>query len=102
MAAEFEVRITPLMLGVPGEMENNPAGATHIEEEDTTLVEQFADLEVNHDLNEFRTGKVTLSIHDPIVADLEPFAQAVWIGYKRPLETLSEAILYGQCNVITD
>lgn len=102
--AEFEVRITPLMRGVPGGMEVDgaPSGVTVIEESDTTLVQQILDLEVNHDLNDFRTGTVVLSIHDPIVADLEPFAQAVWIGYKRPLETLSEAILYGQCNVVTD
>jgi hypothetical protein len=100
----YEVRITPLMLGVPeqADFDNNPLAGTVIAEEDTVLVEQFSDLEVNHELNEFRTGSVTLSIHDPLVADLEPFAQAVWIGYKRPLEVLSEAILYGQANVITD
>lgn len=107
MGAEFEVRITPLMRGVPGEPESlfgdlNSAGSTHIAEEDTVLVEQFLDLQVTHQLNEPRTGRVVLSIHDPIVADLQPFAQAVWIGYKRPLETLAEALLYGQCNVITD
>ncbi len=107
MKAQFEVRITPLMRGVEGELEStvlgfNAAGATHVAEEDTTLVTQFLDLEVTHQLNEPRTGRVVLSIHDPIVAALEPWQQAVWIAYKRPLETLPEAILYGQCNVITD
>ncbi len=102
MGAEFEVRITPLVRGVAGQTEVTTDGLTTIEEEDTTLVTQFLDLEVTHQLNEPRTGRVVLSIHDPIVATLEPFEQAVWIGYKRPLETLSEAIIYGQCNVVTD
>lgn len=100
--AEYEVRITPLMRGVTGGADSTAAGATVINEGDTTLVTQFIDLEVDHQLNEPRTGKVVLSIHESVVADLEPFQQAVWIGYKRPLETLSEAILYGQCNVTTD
>ncbi len=105
--AAFEVRITPLMRGIAGELENvlqshNPAGSTVIELDDTTLVTQYLDLEVTHELSEPRSGRVVLSIHDPIVATLEPWAQAVWIGYRRPRETLAEAILWGQCNVVTD
>lgn len=107
MGAEYEVRITPLMRGVAGQLEtldggHNAAGSTVIEEADTTLVTQFMDLEVEHKLNEPRTGRVVIGIHEEVVAHLEPFQQAVWIGYKRPGETLSEAIIYGQCNVITD
>jgi hypothetical protein len=100
--AEFEVRITPLLRPVAGQDEAFPEGVEPITLEETTLVEQFADLEVNMAVNEGRTGKVTLSMHDSIVADLAPFEQAVWVGFRRPDEEISECVLWGQCNVTED
>ncbi len=103
MPAAFEIRITPLILGLVGEPELDESGTSTIELADTTLVTQFSDVDVSAgEINEPRTGRVVLSIHDPVVADLEPFAQAVWVGFKRPAETIAETVLYGQCNVITD
>lgn len=113
MPASYEVRITPLIRGIDGEFENVFGGQVPVELADTTLVTQYSDLEVNHALNEGRTGKVVLSTDDPtpvagsivagsLVASLEPFAQALWIGYVRPGNTVAEAIIYGQCNVTTD
>lgn len=102
MPAEYEVRITPLLIGQAGVFEDEAGGTSEIEIGETTLVEQFGDLEVPLDINESPTASVTLSIHDPIVADLEPFEQALWIGYKRPDEEDAEPIFWAQCNVVTD
>lgn len=102
MSAAFEVRITPLLMPVAGEDEAFPEGVEPIPEVDTTVVEQFADVEVSMAINEGRTGRVTLSMHDPIVQDLAPFQQAVWIGFKRPDEELAECVLWGQANVTED
>lgn len=111
--AAYEVRITPLFRPVAGldpdlDEETSTSSADGliiaIDEEDTILVEQFADLEVEHKHNEGRTGRVTISMHNPIL-DTPPFAIAeyqcaLWIGLRRPGESIAEGILYGQCNVI--
>jgi hypothetical protein len=113
MPAEYEVRVTPLIRGVDGELENVFGGQVAVELADTTLITQFSDLEVNRAIGEPGTGKVVLSTRDKtpiagsdvpgsLIASLEPFAQALWIGYKRPAETLAEGLVYGQCNVTTD
>lgn len=104
MPAEYEVRITPLLLGVEGLLEDDTDGITTITEEETTLVAQFAedDFEVNMAINDGVTGRVTLSVYDPAVESLEPFAQAVRVAYKRPDGDDAEAILFGPCNVTTD
>lgn len=104
MPAEYEVRITPLLLGVPGLLETDAGGITEIDEGDTILVTQYLDdgFEVNVAINEPLTGQIVIPIDEPVVADLEPFEQALWIGYKRPGNTLAEGLIYGPCNVITD
>lgn len=105
MPAFYEVRITPLLLGVPGFLEPEFGGVTTIDsEEDTILVEQFLweGFEVNIAINEPLTARVVIPIDEPVAADLEPFAQAVRVAYMRPDGTVPEALIYGPCNVITD
>lgn len=105
MPASYEVRITPLLKGVPTLLEDAPFGITTIDSEaDTTLVPQFLDdgFEVNIAINEPVTARVVVPIDEPVVAGLEPFAQAVRIAYLRPGNTVAEALIYGPCNVITD
>lgn len=112
MPAGYEVRITPLLRGIPGSLETD-GGVTTITEAETTVVTQFSDLEVVHELNEPRTARVTLSLFDEtllagsavpgsLIASLEPYQQALWIAFKRPGEEMAEAVFWGQCNVITD
>ncbi len=103
--ASYEVRVTPLILGVPGGVELPPSGPnnlTVIEEVDTTEVLQYGGVRVNMAVNEGRTGEVTISMHDPIAATLQPYQQALWIALRRPGEVLSEPLLHGQCNVRMD
>lgn len=105
MPASYEIRITPLLKGVPDLLETDSGGITQIADEAaTTLVPQFLDdgFEVNIAINEPCTARVVIPIDEPIVADLEPFAQAVRIAYLRPGNTIAEALIYGPCNVITD
>lgn len=107
--AAFEVRITPLFKPQPGlagvlpEVANDTT-IVAIDEADTILVTQYADLNVEHSHNEGRTGKVTISMYDAILDappfEIEEYACALWIGFRRPGETLAEGILYGQCNVV--
>jgi hypothetical protein len=104
----FEVRVTPLIRGVPGIPEDE-GGLTFIEEADTVLVPQFHGLRVERPLNDGCTGSVKLSMHwahDEAVGDaveaLEALEQALWIGYWRAGEYLAETIFWGQCNVIDD
>lgn len=105
MPAEYEVRITPLLLGVPGDLETAGNITTIANEAATTLVPLLGHdgtVEVNIALNEPLTGRVVIPIDEPVVAGLEPWAQAVRIAYKRPGATSPEALIYGPCNVITD
>lgn len=99
----FEVRLTPLFLGVPGLAENS-GGISTIDEADTLLVTQFSGLRVEQIHNEGRIGNLLLSMHDEILdsVDLEAFEQALWIGFWRPGEELAEAILWAQANVVED
>lgn len=103
MPATYEVRLTPLFLGTPGVLEQD-GGITTIAKASTTVVPQFLDdrFEVNIAINEGLTGTVVIPIGEPVVEDLQPFAQAVWIAYKRPAAVDAEAIIYGPCNVETD
>lgn len=102
MAGEFEVRICPLIRGVPDLLETEAGGTTSIAEVDTDLVEQFADVEVEQSINEGTIGRVTLSMHDPLAASLAPFARSVRVGYKRPGESVAEVMLWGAANVTED
>lgn len=105
MPASYEVRLTPLLKGVPTLLETDAGGITEIANAAaTTLVAQFLDdnFEVNIAINDPNTGSVSISMHEPVVADLEPFAQALRIAYSRPGATVPEAIVYGPCNVIRD
>lgn len=99
--AGFEVRITPLLRGVPGQREIDIAGVTQIAIEETTLVEQFADIDVAINLNEGRTGRVTLSMYDPAVAGLGAYEFAVRIGFARPNDQ-PEVVLFAQSNLTED
>lgn len=98
--AGFEVRITPLILGVP-DTEEKLGGVVEVAEEDTTLLPQFHALRVEAPVNDGRVGSVRISMHEPLLEDLalEPYQQALWIGFWRPGEYLAEAIFWGQCNV---
>lgn len=106
MSAAYEVRITPLLLGIPGGLEGDPDfNVTQIDDESgTTLVPQFLDdgFEVNIAISEPLTATVVIPIDEPCVAGLEPFQQAVRICYSRPGATVPEALIYGPCNVSTD
>lgn len=92
----YEVRITPLLDSDPGETNYQ------IDLADTDLVEQFSDVDVTHPLSGGKTGSVVLSTADPLTASLEPWQQALWIGFIRPGNTVPEAIFHAPCNVITD
>lgn len=110
--AAYEVRITPLFIPVDGLDDTTEETATSstdglivaIDEEDTILVTQFSDLEVEHKHNEGRTGRVTISMWDPILDSpafaIAEYECALWIGLRRPGEALAETLVYGQCNVI--
>jgi hypothetical protein len=112
MPAAYEIRITPLLLGVPDLLETDDFGITVVEEADVTIVTQFLDVEVNIAINEPLTGRVVLpmeapangdsTVAQPWIADLRPFQQACWIGYKRPGNTVAEGLIYGPCNVTED
>lgn len=105
MNAFIEVRLTPLLKGVPTKLETDSGGITTIANEaGTTLVAQFDDegFEVNIAISEPLTAQVTIPIDEAVVADLEPFAQACRISYSRPGATVPEALIYGQCNRIVD
>lgn len=101
----YEVRITPLIRGIPDLMEDE-GGLTEIHVDDTTLIPQFHDLRVERVANDGCTGSVKLSMHwehDEAVGDvveaLRPLQQALWVGFWRPGEYLAETIFWGQCNV---
>ncbi len=97
---DLEVRITPLLRGIPGtseDLEGN--GVTTIDIEDTVLVEQVTAVEVNMAVDEGRNATVVLSSHDPAVEGLEPYQHALWIGYWRPGEVQAETVFFGQTNV---
>lgn len=109
--AAYEVRVTPLLIGVPETHEDAEGGVIPVALENTTLITQFSHLEVDPlEIGEQRAGSVTISMHDPtplagsdvegsLVASLKAFQQALWIGYKRPGDTVAEGLVYGQCNV---
>lgn len=105
--AAFEVRITPLFKPTVGATAAEVANDTNIvaiNEADTILVTQYADLTVEHNHNEGRSGHATISMHDAILDTppfaIEEYACALWIGFRRPGALIAEGILYGQCNVI--
>jgi hypothetical protein len=87
----FRLAITPLLTFSPD-----------FDESDYVFVEQFADAQFSHPLNDSRTASVSLSMHDPIVENLRPYEQAAVLYYVRPNVDPAEAerILWGQCNVI--
>lgn len=98
MPAGFEVRITPLIRGIPATEESDGAGRTNVTLAETTELTQFADLEVNTAINVGRTASVKISMFDPLLEtlDLEPYQFALWIGYLRPEEVQSECVFWGQ------
>lgn len=107
--AGFMVKIlTELPRGVPDESERFTAGISPSLRREAIVVQQFADVEVNHRLDEGRTANVTISMHDQDlgepghIAALQPFQQATWIGYRRPGEERVEGIFCGQANVTED
>ncbi len=118
--SDFEVRITPLFrpnpAGLTGGPETSESGAIVaepdvrpvllIDEADTILVEQYSDLEVEHFLNDGRRGGITITPYNPILETppfaIKEFECAIWIGYWRPGESISETVLYAQCNVSDD
>lgn len=85
---QFVVQITPLIRPDPG----------FVDEADIITVTQFADLEVVHPVCRYKTAKVTLSMHDPAVAGLEPFAFALRVLYQNRLEP----VFWGQANITED
>ncbi len=99
--ADLEVRIMPLLKGVPGTLEGEVGTiyTTSIDIEDTILVEQTSKVEVQMQVDEGRTATVVLSAHDPHVESLEPYKHALWIGYWRPGEVQAETVFCGQMNV---
>jgi hypothetical protein len=86
--SRFVVQITPLIRPDPG----------FVDPDDIVEVAQFADLDVGHAINGFKTAKVTLSMFDPVVADLEAFKFALRVLY----EDRQEPIFWGQSNLIKD
>jgi hypothetical protein len=107
--AIFEIRVIPLIAGVPDLLENDSGGTTSIEEEDTILLSQFTDVEVVHELNEGRTAAVTLSHHDPATASIvaaygdDPeYKLGLWVGYRRPGSSIAEGVFCGQASVRDD
>jgi hypothetical protein len=97
--ADLEVRILPLLKGVPGTIEGEGAYTTSIDIEDTILVEQCPSVEVNMAVDEGRAATVVLSSHDWRAESLEPYEHALWIGYWRPGEVQAETVFCGQMNV---
>lgn len=71
------------------------SGAVGAEE---VVVSEFEDLKVVHPLNDGRTCRVTLSIHDPVVAGLTPFAFAVRVLWEDRLEP----VFFGPSNISVD
>lgn len=65
---------------------------------DLVTVEQFSDLDVGHPRSGYKTARVTLSMHDPAVAGLEPYAFALRVLY----EDREEPVFWGQSNIIDD
>jgi hypothetical protein len=84
----FIVQITPLIRPDPG----------FVDEADIITVAQFSDLDVGHPVSGYKTAKVTLSMHDPAVAGLEPWAFALRVLYEDRLEP----VFWGQSNITDD
>lgn len=95
----YQVWITPLFLGVPGEDEFTIDGRSTITEEDLIEVTQFGDLDVKGKIGEGRIATFKIRTSEPVVANLIAFQFAVRIGFLRPLETQSEIIFWGQANL---
>lgn len=123
----LEVRITPLLIGIPGQDEHgrdtDPGSPTFgeiigeglvpVELADTVLIRQYHDVEVNDiTINEGRAALVLLAMdlsNDPAltaqeaaVAALRPLQFALYIGYWRPDEVQPETVFWGQANVSHD
>lgn len=79
------VQITPLLRSDPG----------FINPEDILEATQFWDLEIDHALGGYKTAKVQLSMHDPVVEGLEPREFALRILYEDRLEP----VFWGPCNI---
>lgn len=86
--SQFVVQITPLIRPDPGV----------VDEADFVTPTQFADLDVGHPVNGFKTAKVTLSMHDPAVAGLKPYEFALRVLYENRLEP----VFWGQSNITDD
>ncbi len=84
----FTVQITPLIRPDPG----------FVDEEDIITVTQFADLDVSHPWKGYKTAKVTLSMEDVAVEDLQPYAFALRVLY----EDREEPVFWGQSNIVDD
>lgn len=84
----FTVQITPLIRPDPG----------FVDEADIITVAQFSDLDVVHGVGVGKTARVTLSMHDPAVAGLEPWAFALRVLYEDRLEP----VFWGQSNISDD
>lgn len=71
------------------------SGAVGAEE---VVVSEFEDLEVVHPLNDGRTARVTLSIFDPVIATVTPFAFALRVLWEDRLEP----VFFGPSNISVD
>lgn len=85
--SEFVVQITPLI------RPNTVMTTANI-----VTVTQFSDLNVAHPKSGAKTATVTLSMHDPAVAALKPYAFALRVLY----EDRKEPVFWGQCNISDD
>lgn len=86
--SQFVLQITPLIRPDPGV----------VDEADFVTVTQFADLDVGHVINGFKTARVTLAMNDPVVAGLKPFEFALRVLYEDRLEP----VFWGQSNLVKD
>lgn len=95
--SQFVVQITPLLRPDPG----------FVDEADVVTVTQFADLDVGHVINGFKTATVTLAMGNPLIAELQanealgffrPFRFALRVLYEDRLEP----VFWGQSNLIKD
>ncbi len=86
--SQYKVQITPVIRPTPG----------FVVVGDILTAAQFGDLDVGHPLSDFKTGKVTLRMEDPVVAGLKPFGFALRVLY----ENREEPVFWGQSNISDD
>lgn len=84
-SSPFRIQITPLLRSVPGS----------IDPEDILEATQFWNVEVDHVINLYKTGKVELSMYDPVVEGLQPREFALRVLF----EDRDEPVFWGPCNI---